>query len=98
MFPKSITIGNRKVPVKVIDYDSPSYTYTDDPIIEINKRAEKDIQERRFYEGLVAATYDYLQFLAEMKNEVEDPSELSEMANMSLGAAISKVLADNKLA
>jgi len=96
-FPKSITIGNRKVPVKVVDYDTPGYVYTDDPQIEVSKNVDDSLQERRFIEGVMAATYDYLKMLNEMKSEVENPSELSDMAGMSLGAAISKVLADNGL-
>jgi hypothetical protein len=98
MFPKSITIGNRKVPVNVVDYDSPSYKWHDDDFrIEINKKADKKVQEERFYQGLVSATMDYLKLLDELKREVDDEADISDMAGMSLGKAIARVISDNKL-
>ena len=95
--PSSIKIGNRTVKVNIVDYDAPSYKFNnDDFIIEISKDQTKEVQQERFWDGVVRATFDYINLLEEIEKEVGD-QDLPKFSRNKFGAVLKQVIEDNKL-
>lgn len=95
--PSSIKIGNRTVKVSVVDYDAPSYKFNnDDFTIEIGKDVTPDLQQERFWDGVVRATFDYINLLEEIQKEVGD-QDVPDFSRHNFGTVLKQVIEENNL-
>lgn len=95
--PSSIKIGNRTVKVNVVDYDAPSYKFNnDDFIIEVGNDMTPELQQERFWDGVVRATFDYINLLEEIEKEVGS-QDVPDFSRANFGTVLTKVIEDNKL-
>lgn len=95
--PKKIKIGNRTVPVEIVDYSSDDFRYDGEKItIQIDKKDTKKQQVKSFWLELTRAVFDYVNLLAEIKKEVDDV-DLPDMRIENMGEVMSQIIADNNL-
>ena len=95
--PNSIKIGNRDVKVKVVDYDAPSYKFgNDDFVIEVSKDQTPEVQQERFWDGVVRATFDYINLLEEIEKEVGS-QDVPDFSRDKFGTVLKQVIEENNL-